>query len=140
MNKTEKAIDQFARECIEAKENWDKTPLGWLHYYEQKQEAYDGLVERLPEAAYVENFWSIVTLGPEDWQQKLMDAVNQLHKGTLCRTCRATLVKWPIRNCDTCIAEKKMKLEATKESRKALKKRLRKKTKPKSMTRARYRL
>lgn len=126
-------IAEFARKLNSAHNEWDKTPLGWLYYYEAKEQAQQELVDTLPESAYVEDFWRVVN-GGGNWELRLLDAIQALHHGTPCQTCGAVKVKWPARNCDACIAEKKAKLDATKEQRKALRKRKRIKRKPKSVT------
>lgn len=129
----EEKIAEFGRKINWAHANWDQTLVGWLIYHEAKQQAYEELVEQLNEIAYIEGFWRIVS-GGGDWELRLLEAIKALHKGTPCRSCGAAKVKWPDRNCETCIAAKRHKLEATKESRKALRKRKRLKTKPKSIT------
>lgn len=124
-------IAEFARKLNSAKDKWDRTPLGWLAYYEAKDQAQQELIESLNEVAYVEDFWRIVN-GGGNWELRLLEAIQSLYKGTPCQTCGEILVKWPLRNCESCIAEKKAKLDATKEQRKALRKRKRLKRKPKS--------
>ena len=128
----EKRIAEFAQKIKNAYDDWDKTPIGWLRYYDAKIEARDELIERINEVAYVEDFWRIVN-GSKDWEERLLDAIKALHRGTPCQSCGVVRVKWPMRNCDACIAEKKAKLDATKEQRKALRKRKRLKRKPKSI-------
>ena len=101
----ESKIAEFSRKLNQAYNDWDKTPLGWLVYFEAKEQAQQELIEQINEVAYVEDFWRIVNGG--NWEPRLLEAIQTLHHGTPCQTCGEVKVKWPARNCDACVAEKK---------------------------------
>jgi hypothetical protein len=95
----------------------------WIIFYEEKQTAYQTLVEKVPQVREISDFWRLVQNSPGKlWIPWVEKEIARVTASAKC-SCGVKLT-WPQRVCSKCLNIKKKAEKHNKKQKKALKRRM----------------